>query len=82
MGDSLYFSSPNIINILGYFLLGIGLTALIFLILREFFCWYIKVNRIVGLLEDIKENTTKKSNDMNSTGTPKGEAKAVLKDGD
>ncbi len=26
----------------------------VFLALRELFCWYWKINRIVGLLEDIK----------------------------
>lgn len=28
---------------------------LIFLIAREFFCWYCKFNQMVKLLEDIKE---------------------------
>jgi hypothetical protein len=42
---------------------------LLFLILREFFCWYWKINKIVDLLEDIKQNTSK---DLHTeTGTKK-----------
>ncbi len=34
----------------------------IFFLLREFFCWYWKINKIVNLLEDIKNNTSAKKN--------------------
>jgi hypothetical protein len=33
--------------------------VVIFLVLREFFAWYWKINKIVKLLEDINENTAK-----------------------
>jgi hypothetical protein len=39
----------------GFLLLG-ALTALI---LREIFCWYWKINKVVSLLEDIEKNTRK-----------------------
>lgn len=35
----------------------LGLVVLIFLILREVFCWYWKINKIVNLLEKIEKNT-------------------------
>lgn len=40
------------------FYLILLVVILFFLIGREFFSWYFKVNQIVGLLEDIKENTS------------------------
>ncbi|RJQ29325.1 hypothetical protein C4571_01705 [Candidatus Parcubacteria bacterium] len=43
----------------GDVLIALGVAILIFLALREFLCWYWKINKIVGLLEDIKENTKK-----------------------
>jgi len=36
---------------------GIAILFLILLILRELCCWYWKINKIVGLLQDIRENT-------------------------
>lgn len=39
-------------------LFGLGVLILIFILLRELVCWYWKINRVVELLEDIKENTT------------------------
>jgi hypothetical protein len=32
---------------------GFAVLILLFLVLREFFCWYWKINRIVSLLEKI-----------------------------
>ena len=29
----------------------------LFLVLREFWCWYFKINRVIKLLEKIEENT-------------------------
>lgn len=34
------------------------LLFLIFLLMREFLTWYWKINKIVNLLEDIKNNTS------------------------
>lgn len=39
------------------FLLFIIISFLIFILIREFFTWYWKINRIISLLEDIEENT-------------------------
>jgi hypothetical protein len=33
----------------------ICISLLIFLVLREFWCWYLKQNKIVSLLEDIRD---------------------------
>ena len=35
----------------------IAAAFLFFLLIREIVMWYWKINKIVGLLEDIKENT-------------------------
>jgi len=47
----------NFNNGLWFFLVGL----IIFLILRELVTWYFKLNKIIELLEEIKENT--KSNE-------------------
>jgi len=41
-------------QLLGGLVVGIVVSFLVFLILRELMCWYYKINRIVSLLEDIK----------------------------
>jgi len=38
----------------------------IFFVLREVFMWYWKINKIVALLEEIKENTKKETNKISS----------------
>jgi len=50
-----------------YVIIGIFIFIFIFLLLREFFCWYHKINtrvalmeEIIELLHDIKQNTNKK----------------------
>jgi hypothetical protein len=43
-------------NILLFILVGIVL----FIIGREVFCWYFKINKVVALLERIEENTRPK----------------------
>lgn len=40
---------------LGTLLITIGVTVLVFLIIREVVCWYWKINAEVDLLEDIRE---------------------------
>ncbi len=40
-------------NFLFIFLLGLGL----FLLIRGIVIWYFKINKIIQLLEDIKDNT-------------------------
>lgn len=46
-----------LLNAIGGGMLFAIIGILIFLLLREFWCWYFKINRIVSLLEDIEENT-------------------------
>lgn len=41
-----------------YLIATIAVLFLILLIIREFFTWYWKLNKIVSLLEDIKKNTS------------------------
>ena len=52
----------------------IFITVFAFLLLREFFCWYHKINKrialmeeIIRLLHDIKQNTVKSPRLVNST---------------
>ncbi len=68
-----------------YLIVGIFIFIFIFLLLREFFCWYHKINQrvalmeeIVDLLEDIKKNTTRKPTLVDP---PKPPAKRVLYNG-
>ena len=41
-------------NILGSVLIAFIICAILFFILREFFCWYYKINEIVGILKKIE----------------------------
>jgi hypothetical protein len=48
----------------------------IFFILREFWCWYFKLNKISNLLEKIEQNTSKyqsEFSDQNLTKTSSNE---------
>lgn len=49
---------PSGIDIIIYFLLFIAISLLIFLVMREVWLWYFKINKIVELLEDIEFNTS------------------------
>lgn len=40
-------------------LFGAAFIIFLFLILREFWCWYFKINQIRDLLTDIEKNTRK-----------------------
>ena len=55
-------------------LLALGALFLFFLIVREFWTWYWKLNKIVSLLEDIKENTTSENK---KTQPPPDQPKAL-----
>lgn len=56
-----------------FIIIGIIVFIVIFLLLREFWCWYWKVNKIITLLEKIEQNTSinqnnsiqAESNDLN-----------------
>jgi hypothetical protein len=39
----------------------LAITIVLFLILREFWCWYFKINQRITLLKQIVENTSKSS---------------------
>jgi hypothetical protein len=49
-------SSTSVFSNPYYWLLGLFLFILIYLILREFKCWYLKTNKIIKLLEEIKKD--------------------------
>lgn len=38
------------------FILSIAMVVVVFLVLREVWCWYWKINRMVALLESIDES--------------------------
>jgi len=54
MNDTLILSSYGSLIPL---ILGIVIFVLVFLLLREFWCWYFKINEIRDLLKKIEENT-------------------------
>jgi len=47
----------------------ISISIIVFLISREFFCWYWKVNNIVTLLSDINEKLQKLIDTTNTIGS-------------
>ncbi len=49
----------NYYNVIIGTLIIIPILIVIFLLLREFWCWYFKINKIVTLLEKIEKNTSK-----------------------
>ena len=53
-----------------YWLIGIGIFILIYLALREFRCWYLKTNKILKLLEEIKEKITSQNQDKQPPSIP------------
>ncbi len=40
-------------------IIGICIFIIVFIVLREFFCWYWKINQIVNLLESINQRLSK-----------------------
>lgn len=50
----------------GMAVLAIIIAVVIFLVLREIFCWYWKINRLVELLESIDANL--RGRDANAPG--------------
>jgi len=44
-----------------YWLIGVGIFLLVYFSFREFRCWYLKTNKILKLLEEIKENITSRN---------------------
>ncbi len=51
-------------------IMWVALAVCLFIILREFFCWYWKINKIVSSLEDIK-GILKTTNGLLSSMQPK-----------
>lgn len=49
----------NYYNVLIISIVAIVVSILFFLLLREFWCWYFKFNKIVKLLEKIESNTSR-----------------------
>ena len=48
-------NSPSIGQAVFAILIGISVTFVVFLLLREVFCWYWKINRAVALLGEIRD---------------------------
>ncbi len=42
-----------------YAIIAVGFLLLLFLVGREIVCWYFKINKIVELLEEIKDSLKK-----------------------
>ena len=60
-------------------LITVVVMIVVFLILREFFCWYWKINEIVSLLSDIK-NRLSNNNSNNSDSTSNSTSEEYCKD--
>lgn len=52
-----------------YLFWGVLVVIIIFLLVREFWLWYWKINKIVSLLEEITRNTNKDSNSSQQVQT-------------
>jgi hypothetical protein len=48
-------SAGPLAALLGPLLIGGLIAFVVFLISREFFCWYWKINEMVGLLSDVRD---------------------------
>jgi len=51
--------SFNFSSLIGPGLIGLVIILIVFLILRSFTLWYWKINEIVNLLKEIRDNTKK-----------------------
>ncbi len=47
----------------------IAIIVVVFLLLREFWCWYFKINKITELLEKLVKNTSLDTNESNHSST-------------
>lgn len=62
------YASPSVQ--LGSFVLWVCVAVLVFLVLREVFTWYWKINKIVDLLEKIEKNTRQGKDAAQSSVVP------------
>ena len=72
--------SPAPADMFGALFMGAAVVfifLLIFLVCREIVTWYWKINKIVDLLEDIKENTSKHVIEKETHTAPKPARKSV-----
>lgn len=46
-------------DVLSMMLISLGILFLVLLVSREIVCWYFKINKVIGLLQTIAENTSK-----------------------
>jgi len=45
-------NTSNVAQVLGAFVLYVAVLVVIFLVLREFWCWYWKINKLISLQEE------------------------------
>jgi len=57
---------PNSYTPFPHLILGIFISIIVFLILREFWCWYFKINKRIELLENILSELKKQNNNKQS----------------
>jgi hypothetical protein len=50
--------------------LSIVISIVVFLLLREVFCWYFKINKRISLLQDIKDELVKSNEGVNPNIEP------------
>jgi hypothetical protein len=55
-----FFNTPYQ-NFVSYLLFAIAMGIVLFVLLREFWCWYFKLNKIVNLLEEIRDRLPERS---------------------
>jgi hypothetical protein len=57
-------------NNLEILFLSIAISVGVFLLLREVFCWYFKINKRISLLQDIKDELVKANEGVNPSREP------------
>ena len=55
----------------------LGIAFLVFLLVREFWAWYFKINKVIDLLERIEQNTRPRDFVVKEASDIEGEAKPV-----
>jgi hypothetical protein len=59
--------------------LSIVISIGVFLLLREVFCWYFKINKRISLLSDIKDELVQANGYANPNKEPTGPPKSMAK---
>ena len=73
------YSTLAIGNNTAFILLVIFIVIIVFFLIREILLWYWKVNKIVGLLEKIEQNTRPRASNTTQAAVDLNTPKPVIK---